>query len=109
MQRIQQARKSAAGRKESVELDTSYLEFVAEMRKTAQDKDVKDKKGTQPAKYYKDLKYENKSFIDNVELNIHVIKEGTRKDLALRFRNINEGIALNDQEKRNAIVKYAKL
>ena len=55
------------------------------------------------SKYYKDLKYENKSFIDNVELNIHVIKEGTRKDLALRFRNINEGIALNDQEKRNAI------
>ena len=46
MERIRQARKSAAGRKESVELDTSYLDFVPAVRKTAQDKDVKDKKGT---------------------------------------------------------------
>ena len=64
MERIRQARKSAAGRKESVELDTSYLEFVAEMRKTAQDKDIKDKKGTQPAKYYKDLKPSTKAARD---------------------------------------------
>lgn len=55
------------------------------------------------SKHYKDLDTENKAFVDNVPLNIHIITEGTRIDLAFRFRNINEGITLNDQEKRNAI------
>jgi len=58
---------------------------------------------TRSSKHYKDLDTENKAFVDNVPLNIHIITEGTRIDLAFRFRNINEGISLNDQEKRNAI------
>ena len=58
---------------------------------------------TRSSKNYKDLDTENKAFVDNIPLNIHIIKEGTRRDLAFRFRNINEGISLNDQEKRNAI------
>ena len=63
MERIRQARKSAAGRKES--FDTSYLEYIAELRKTPQDKDVGDKKGTQPAKYHKGLKPSTKAARDS--------------------------------------------
>ena len=63
MERIRQARKSAAGRNE--EVDTSYLEYIAELRKTPQDKDIKDKKGTQPAKYHKGLKPTTKAARDS--------------------------------------------
>ena len=73
MQRIRDARKSAAGRNE--EVDTSYLEYVAEMRKTPQDKDVGDKKGTQPAKYFKDLKKSTKDKRDT-----HFNKYGDKPD-----------------------------
>ena len=40
MERIRQARKSSAGKRESVEIDTSYIEYIAELRKTPQDKDL---------------------------------------------------------------------
>ena len=73
MERIRQARKSAAGRNE--EVDTSYLEYIAEIRKVAQDKDVKDKKGTQPAKYFKDLKPSTKAARDT-----HFKKFGDKPD-----------------------------
>ena len=75
MERIRQARKSSAGKRESVEVDTSYFEFIAELRKTPQDKDVKDKKGTQPAKYYKDLKPSTKAARDT-----HFKKYGDKPD-----------------------------
>ena len=64
MERIRQARKSSTKR-ESVEVDTSYLEYIAELRKTPQDKDIKDKKGTQPAKYHKGLKPTTKAARDS--------------------------------------------
>ena len=75
MERIRQARKSSAGKRESVEIDTSYIEYIAELRKTPQDKDVKDKKGTQPAKYYKDLKPSTKAARDT-----HFKKYGDKPD-----------------------------
>ena len=48
-------------------------------------------------------KKEVKSYIDNTILNFVVVTQSTRKGLAELFCNVNKGMTLNNQEKRNAI------
>ena len=54
-------------------------------------------------KYYEDLDPDVRNYIDNVILNFIVITQSTRKGLAEVFTNVNKGLTLNSQEKRNAI------
>ena len=70
-QRIQNLRKS---RKEDVNYEFESTLVENKLRKVAQDKDVADKKGTQPAKYFKGLAPSTKSARD-----AH-FKKGTKMD-----------------------------
>ena len=70
-QRIQNLRKS---RNEDINYEFESMLVENKLRKVAQDKDVKDKKGTQPAKYYKGLAPSTKSARD-----AH-FKKGTKMD-----------------------------
>ena len=69
MLRLQNVRKS---RSEDYDPSTSYLEYIAEVR---QDQDIKDKEGTQPAKYFKGLKKSTKDKRD-----AHFKKHGAKDD-----------------------------
>jgi hypothetical protein len=60
-------------------------------------------KGTKDNKYYSQLTPVAKEYLNNIKLNIHIVKQSDRKGLSLLFTSINEGMSLNDQEKRNAI------
>jgi len=65
---------------------------------------------TNDQKYYKDLDPDVKNYIDNVLLNFIVVTQSTRKGLAEIFTNVNKGLTLNGQEKRNAIpCKFGQL
>ena len=70
-QRIQNLRKA---KKENVNYEFESMLVENKLRKVAQDKDVGDKKGTQPAKYYKGLAPSTKSARD-----AH-FKKGTKMD-----------------------------
>ena len=70
-QRIQNLRKT---KKENVNYEFESMLIENKLRKVAQDKDVGDKKGTQPAKYYKGLAPSTKSARD-----AH-FKKGTKMD-----------------------------
>ena len=70
-QRIQNLRKN---RKEDINYEFESMLVENKLRKVAQDKDVGDKKGTQPAKYYKGLAPSTKSARD-----AH-FKKGTKMD-----------------------------
>lgn len=61
---------------------------------------VADKSGSR----FEDLSPEVQQAIEQILMNIHLVTSATREDLAHLFAAINEGINLNDQEKRNAIV-----
>ena len=61
---------------------------------------VADKSGSR----FEDLSPEVQQAIESIMMNIHLVTSATREDLAHLFAAINEGINLNDQEKRNAIV-----
>jgi len=69
MIRLQNVRKN---RSEDYDPSTSYLEYIAEVR---QDQDIKDKEGTQPAKYFKGLKKSTKDKRD-----AHFKKHGAKDD-----------------------------
>jgi len=58
---------------------------------------------TNDAKYYKDLDPDVKNYIDQIFINFVVVTQSTRKGLAELFCNVNKGMTLNNQEKRNAI------
>jgi len=60
-------------------------------------------KGTKDNKYYSQLTPELKEYVNRRILNIHIVKQSDRQGLSLLFTSINEGMSLNDQEKRNAI------
>tara|TARA_B100000287_G_scaffold251809_1_gene236626 strand:+ start:326 stop:1762 length:1437 start_codon:yes stop_codon:yes gene_type:complete len=60
-------------------------------------------KGTKDNKYYSQLTPELKEYLNNIKINIHIVKQSDRKGLSELFSSINSGISLNDQEKRNAI------
>ena len=60
-------------------------------------------KATKNNKFYSELNHNIKFEIDTTKLNIHVVRECTREGLSKLFTSINEGMQLNDQEKRNAI------
>jgi len=60
-------------------------------------------RATKNNKYYKELSPELKDYVDNIEINLHVVKQCDREGLSKLFTSINEGMTLNDQEKRNAI------
>jgi len=65
---------------------------------------------TNDQKYYKDLDPDVKNYIDNVLINFIVVTQSTRKGLAEIFTNVNKGLTLNGQEKRNAIpCKFGQL
>ena len=65
---------------------------------------------TNDQKYYKDLDPDVRNYIDNVLLNFIVVTQSTRKGLAEIFTNVNKGLTLNGQEKRNAIpCKFGQL
>lgn len=65
---------------------------------------------TNSQKYYKDLEPEVKRCIDQTILNFVVVTQSTRKGLAELFCNVNKGMTLNNQEKRNAIpCKFGEL
>ena len=65
---------------------------------------------TNSQKYYEDLEPEVKRYIDNTILNFVVVTQSTRKGLAELFCNVNKGMTLNSQEKRNAIpCKFGQL
>ena len=53
---------------------------------------------------FEDLSPEVQQAIESIMMNIHLVTSATREDLAHLFAAVNEGINLNDQEKRNAIV-----
>ena len=61
---------------------------------------VADKSGSR----FEDLSPEVQQAVESILMNIHLVTSATREDLAHLFAAINEGINLNDQEKRNAIV-----
>ena len=61
---------------------------------------VADKSGSN----FEDLSPEVQQAIESILMNIHLVTSATREDLAHLFAAINEGINLNDQEKRNAVV-----
>lgn len=58
---------------------------------------------TKDCKYYSSLDSQVRNYIDNVGLNILLITQSDRVGLSKLFSNINAGLTLNDQEKRNAI------
>lgn len=65
---------------------------------------------TQDNKYYKDLDPSVKNYINNIDLNLCVVTQSTRIGLADLFSNVNKGMVLNSQEKRNAIpCKFGQL
>lgn len=57
---------------------------------------------TKNNKYFKDLDPEVRNYIENISLNTLMVLQSDRKGLAELFSNINEGLPLNNQEKRNA-------
>jgi len=58
---------------------------------------------TKNNKYFKDLDPQVRNYIENISLNTLIVLQSDRRGLAELFSNINEGLALNHQEKRNAI------
>ena len=65
---------------------------------------------TKDERYYKDLDPNVKSYIDQIIINFIVVTQSTRQGLAELFCNINKGMTLNSQEKRNAIpCKFGQL
>ena len=65
---------------------------------------------TNDNKYYKDLDPSVKNYINNIDLNLCVVTQSTRIGLADLFSNVNKGMVLNSQEKRNAIpCKFGQL
>lgn len=58
---------------------------------------------TDDSKYFSDLSADVRNYIENIDINVLEVKESDRRGLANLFSNINEGVPLNDQEKRNAI------
>ena len=65
---------------------------------------------TNDEKYYKDLDPDVKNYINNIIINFVVITQSTRRGLAELFSNVNKGLTLNNQEKRNAIpCKFGQL
>lgn len=58
---------------------------------------------TKETKYFGDLSPDVQKYISDIQLNILEVIQSDRKGLAVLFSNINEGVPLNDQEKRNAI------
>jgi len=65
---------------------------------------------TNDNKYYKNLDPSVKNYIDGIFLNLAVVTQSTRIGLAELFSNVNKGMVLNSQEKRNAIpCKFGQL
>ena len=65
---------------------------------------------TKNNKYFKDLDPEVRNYIENIAMNALVVLQADRTGLAELFSNINEGLPLNNQEKRNAIsCRFGKL
>ena len=65
---------------------------------------------TNDNKYYKDLDVNIKNYINHIPLNLCVVVQSTRIGLAELFSNVNKGMVLNGQEKRNAIpCKFGQL
>ena len=65
---------------------------------------------TKNNKYFKDLNPEVRNYIENIAMNALVVLQADRTGLAELFSNINEGLPLNNQEKRNAIsCRFGKL
>ncbi len=81
----------------------AYIENEFPLKEKIYDSGEIGFKATKDNKYYNDLNPELKEYINNIKLNIHIVKQSDREGLSKLFASINEGIALNDQEKRNAI------
>lgn len=65
---------------------------------------------TNEERYYKDLDPDVKVYIDQIILNFVVVTQSTRDGLAEVFCNVNKGMTLNNQERRNAIpCKFGQL
>ena len=61
-------------------------------------------------RYYRDLDLNVKNYINNIFINLCVVTQSTRIGLAELFSNVNKGIVLNSQERRNAIpCKFGQL
>jgi len=58
---------------------------------------------TKNSKYFKDLDPDVRNYIENISMNTLMVLQSDRTGLAELFSNINQGLPLNNQEKRNAI------
>ena len=78
----------------------AFLESEFPLKEVSYDTGDVGFRATKNNKYYRELSSELKDYVDNIEINLHVVKQCDREGLSKLFTSINEGMTLNDQEKR---------
>ena len=81
----------------------AFLENEFPLKEVSYDSGEVGFRATKNNKYYNELNPELKEYVDDIKLNVHIVKQCDREGLSRLFTSINEGLPLNDQEKRNAI------